>query len=61
MVMEDPSKYVTLDFMMFLIKKYLSLGMAAQAEQILLDPKISVNLFPYDLFAVYFDYKVRKN
>jgi len=52
--MSDPSKYLTLDFMIYLIRRLMDLGRDLEVNGILLDPKISVNLYP-DLWNYYIE------
>ncbi len=42
----DPSKYLTLDFVNYLINRLLESKRDKEAEKILLDTRVSVNLYP---------------
>ena len=53
-VLMDPSKYLTLDFMNFLITRLMDTKRDQEAENILLDPRISVTLYP-DLWSLYIE------
>ena len=53
-ILQDPTKYLTFDFMVFLINRLMDSGREIEAENILLDPKISVNIFP-ELWTYYID------
>lgn len=50
----DPSKYLTLDFMNFLLARLMDNKREKEAEKILLDPRISVTLYP-DIWNVYIE------
>lgn len=55
----DPTKYLTLDFVSFLLKRLLESGRIKEANNILLDPRVSVNLYP-DVWPIYFETQIRK-
>ena len=52
-LLKDPSKYVTLSFMVFVLNWLLEAGKDKEAERILLDHRISVTLYPNDLWSLY--------
>lgn len=57
-ILQDPSKYLTLDFMTFLLLKLMDTGRHKEVSKILLDPRISVTLYP-DLWEVFIERKCR--
>lgn len=52
-VLADPSKYLTLDFVEFLITRFMDTGRQQEADKILLDPRISVHMYPLDLWGIF--------
>lgn len=58
-VLVDPSKYLTFDFVSFLLKRLIESGKNNEAERMLLDPRISVTLYS-DLWNVYFEIQIKK-
>jgi hypothetical protein len=58
-ILIDPTKYLTLDFVSYLLKRFLESGREKEARDILLDPRVSVNLYP-DLWDVYFEVQIKK-
>lgn len=53
-ILIDPSKYLTLDFMSYLMLKLIDTNRTMHVETILLDPRISVTLYP-DLWTIYIE------
>jgi hypothetical protein len=58
-ILIDPTKYLTLDFVSFLLKRLVGSGREKEASDILLDPRVSVNLYP-DLWNVYFEFQIKQ-
>ena len=52
-VLADPSKYLTLDFVEFLITRFMDGGKHEEADKIMLDPRISVHMYPLDLWGMF--------
>jgi len=59
-IMLDPSKYLTLGFIKYLIKRLLDSGKDSEVQKILLDPRISVSLYPGDLWSLYIEIKCKE-
>jgi len=53
-VIADPNKYHTYDFMSYLMRRLIDGKRESEAESILLDPKISVTLYP-ELWTYYIE------
>lgn len=53
-VIADPNKYLTYDFMSYLMRRLIDGKRESEAESILLDPKISVSLYP-ELWTYYIE------
>lgn len=53
-VMQDPGKYLTYDFMVYLINRLINSGRETEAERILLDTRIGVTLYP-ELWSHYIE------
>ena len=58
-VLQDPGKYLTYDFMVYLLNRLMAAGREIEAERILLDPRISVTLYP-ELWSHYIEIKCQK-
>ncbi len=43
---KDPSKYLAYDFMSYLMRKLIDMKKDDEVKGILLDPKLSINLYP---------------
>ena len=51
---------MTLDFARFLLSSYLENGLQKQGEDMLLNPKYSMQLYPLDLWNIYFEQQLKK-
>ena len=52
-ILAEPSKYLTLDFVEFLISRFMDSGKQEEADKIMLDPKISIQMYPLDLWGMF--------
>jgi hypothetical protein len=54
LVLLDTSKFLPQEFVVYLFDKYMDMGKQVEAENVLLDPRISVNHCP-DIWKIYID------
>jgi hypothetical protein len=54
LVLLDTSKFLPQEFVVYLFDKYMDMGKQMEAENVLLDPRISVNHCP-DIWKTYID------